>query len=140
MEPLGAFSVGEWGSLSGMYTNEEADFMAQFLGNCQFPNDLDGHHESTTMNLPGCILFPTSSSQERYYLSSVSMDFCLGDKCLSKENQPKNESRMQIPELGPEEKFINDSSENSKKRSRGRIDASMEYLLPVFFFLTVSCG
>ncbi|KAJ0077545.1 hypothetical protein Patl1_35376 [Pistacia atlantica] len=65
MESLGAIVEGEWGSLSGMSTNEEADFMAQLLGNCQFPNDLDGntnfgnalpfwpgHHEST-INLSG---------------------------------------------------------------------------------------
>ncbi|XP_044490011.1 transcription factor bHLH84-like [Mangifera indica] len=65
MESLGANAEGEWGSLSGIYTNEEADFMAQLLENCNFPNDLDGstnfgnpsvfwpgHHEST-MNLSG---------------------------------------------------------------------------------------
>ncbi|XP_031260247.1 transcription factor bHLH84-like [Pistacia vera] len=65
MESLGTIVEGEWGSLSGMSTNEEADFMAQLLGNCQFPNDLDGntnfgnalafwpgHHEST-INLSG---------------------------------------------------------------------------------------
>ncbi|RVW72423.1 hypothetical protein VitviT2T_003645 [Vitis vinifera] len=43
MEPVGAISEGEWGSLSGMYTTEEAEFMAQLLGNCSsFPNELDG--------------------------------------------------------------------------------------------------
>ncbi|XP_050209782.1 transcription factor bHLH84-like [Mercurialis annua] len=34
MEPIGASLEGEWSSLSGMYTNDEADFMAQLLGNC----------------------------------------------------------------------------------------------------------
>ncbi|XP_010065900.2 LOW QUALITY PROTEIN: transcription factor RSL2 [Eucalyptus grandis] len=31
MEPLGTVSEGEWSSLSGVYTTEEADFMAQLL-------------------------------------------------------------------------------------------------------------
>ncbi|XP_025014620.2 transcription factor RSL2 [Ricinus communis] len=34
MEPIGATLEGEWSSLSGMYTHEEADFMAQLLGSC----------------------------------------------------------------------------------------------------------
>ncbi|XP_044490010.1 transcription factor bHLH84-like [Mangifera indica] len=191
MEPLGANAEGEWGSLSGMYTNEEADFMAQLLGNCQFPNDLDGstnfrnasllwpgNYESS-MNLSGfsegsyysldvgdnntssyshsdgsSILFPSSSSQESYYLSDSQpifvtqnssfgcMDFCLGDanhttsyliegdECLkqemshgNKENRSKNESEMQLIEPVPEEKTINNPSENSKKRSRSTTDA-----------------
>ncbi|KAJ9705227.1 hypothetical protein PVL29_003338 [Vitis rotundifolia] len=43
MEPVGAISEGEWGSLSGMYTTEEAEFMAQLLGSCSsFPNEFDG--------------------------------------------------------------------------------------------------
>lgn len=43
MEPLGAICEGEWGSLSGMYTVEEADFMAQLLNNnALLPNELIG--------------------------------------------------------------------------------------------------
>ncbi|KDP44486.1 hypothetical protein JCGZ_16319 [Jatropha curcas] len=32
MEPVGVTMEGEWSSLSGIYTNEEADFLAQMLG------------------------------------------------------------------------------------------------------------
>lgn len=64
MEPTGAISEGEWSSLSGMYTSEDADFMAQLLGNCSLPNQVDStsnlgapsnywpSHEST-MNMAG---------------------------------------------------------------------------------------
>ncbi|KAJ6310413.1 hypothetical protein OIU76_015189 [Salix suchowensis] len=33
MESIGSLAEGEWSSLGGMYTSEEADFMAQLLGN-----------------------------------------------------------------------------------------------------------
>lgn len=129
MEPIGAIAEGEWSSLSGMYTTEEADFMAQLLGNCAVTNELDGSaslgnssafwgSHGSTMNMAGfsysldvgdsnsycfsqgsstysggsCILFPSSSSQESFYLSdshpilgtnnnsgSISLDFCMGD-------------------------------------------------------------
>lgn len=44
MEPVGAIFEGEWGSLGGMYNTEEAEFMAQMLGNfSSFPsNEIDG--------------------------------------------------------------------------------------------------
>lgn len=43
MEPMRAVTEGEWGSLSGMYTSEEADFMAQLLNsNASLPNELTG--------------------------------------------------------------------------------------------------
>nr|WIE96109.1 basic helix-loop-helix transcription factor [Loropetalum chinense var. rubrum] len=42
MEHIEAMLEGEWSSLSGMYTAEEADFMAQLLGNCSTLNELDG--------------------------------------------------------------------------------------------------
>ncbi|KAJ4824988.1 hypothetical protein Tsubulata_014362 [Turnera subulata] len=41
MEPIGDMLEGGWGSLSGMYTTEEADFMAQLLGNFTHPNQVD---------------------------------------------------------------------------------------------------
>lgn len=40
MESMGV--QGEWTSLSGLYTAEEADFMAQFLGNFSVPNEVNG--------------------------------------------------------------------------------------------------
>ncbi|KAL3843852.1 hypothetical protein ACJIZ3_001255 [Penstemon smallii] len=89
MEPVGTISEGEWNSF-GM-CSEEADFMAQLLGNCSVPNEVPSgsHHWSThesNMNI-ACvdessmysfsqgsssysgetsILFPTSS-HESYY-------------------------------------------------------------------------
>ncbi|KAG2704074.1 hypothetical protein I3760_06G167400 [Carya illinoinensis] len=43
MEPMGAISEREWGSLGGMYIAEESDFMAQLLhNNASLPNDLIG--------------------------------------------------------------------------------------------------
>ncbi|TMW81806.1 hypothetical protein EJD97_007793 [Solanum chilense] len=40
MEHVGSISEGDWSSLSGMCFTEEADFMAQLLGNCSFPDEL----------------------------------------------------------------------------------------------------
>ncbi|CAL8176857.1 unnamed protein product [Prunus armeniaca] len=101
MEHIGVVAEGEWTSLSGMYTAEEVDFMAQLLGNFSSSNHPSGTSsmrvpdtfwpgdESLTMNMSGnhegshyssetsisdCsnrILFPTSSN-ESYYLSSDS--------------------------------------------------------------------
>ncbi|XVF01383.1 hypothetical protein REPUB_Repub04eG0083600 [Reevesia pubescens] len=45
MDSMGAI-LGEWGCLSGMYTNEETDFMAQLLGSCPIPDELDGSSNS----------------------------------------------------------------------------------------------
>ncbi|KAI3445889.1 hypothetical protein Pfo_002554 [Paulownia fortunei] len=39
MEHVGAISEGEWNSLNGM-CSEEAEFMAQLLGNCSLPNEV----------------------------------------------------------------------------------------------------
>lgn len=97
MEPVGAITEGEWGSLGGLYSTEEADFMAQLLGNCSsFPNELDptfwAGHESANESMycssdaaitnlycfsqgsssysggGGSSLFP-NSSQGNYYLT-----------------------------------------------------------------------
>ncbi|KAL0422531.1 UNVERIFIED_CONTAM: Transcription factor [Sesamum latifolium] len=50
MEHVGAISGGEWNSLSGM-CSDEADFMAQLLGNCSLPNEV-----------PSGLNFPASSA------------------------------------------------------------------------------
>ncbi|CAN4101846.1 unnamed protein product [Withania somnifera] len=42
MKPEALISEGEWSSFSGMCFTEEADFMAQLLGNCSLPNELPG--------------------------------------------------------------------------------------------------
>ncbi|XP_030550357.1 transcription factor RSL2-like [Rhodamnia argentea] len=42
MEPLGTVSEGEWSSLSGVYTSEEADFMAQLLNDWPLHVDTKG--------------------------------------------------------------------------------------------------
>ncbi|KAJ8768875.1 hypothetical protein K2173_023870 [Erythroxylum novogranatense] len=41
MEPIEAITEGEWSCLSGMYTTEEADFLAELLGNSPLPSQLD---------------------------------------------------------------------------------------------------
>ncbi|KAG2704714.1 hypothetical protein I3760_05G017200 [Carya illinoinensis] len=97
MEPMGAISEGEWGSLSGMYTAEEADFVAQILNNnALLPNELIGDsslgvpstfwpaHESS-MNVEGLSESPyrtlymansnLCSFSNRSYKRSMSMDF-----------------------------------------------------------------
>ncbi|KAL0356923.1 UNVERIFIED_CONTAM: Transcription factor [Sesamum calycinum] len=50
MEHVGAISGGEWNSLNGM-CSDEADFMAQLLGNCSLPNEV-----------PSSSNFPVSSA------------------------------------------------------------------------------
>ncbi|MCE3051034.1 hypothetical protein HAX54_048787 [Datura stramonium] len=42
MEPVASMSEGDWSSFSGMCFTEEADFMAQLLGNFSLPNELPG--------------------------------------------------------------------------------------------------
>lgn len=88
MEYVGAVSEGEWSSLSGMYTAEEADFMARLLENCPFsnmpgmavPDAFWQGNEYSTMNMSGnyeashCSLETTNSnflasSNGSYYLS-----------------------------------------------------------------------
>lgn len=39
MEHIGVIPEGEWSSLNGMYS-EDAEFMAQLLGNCSLPNEV----------------------------------------------------------------------------------------------------
>ncbi|XP_009598406.1 transcription factor bHLH84-like [Nicotiana tomentosiformis] len=64
MEPVGAIlSEGEWSSLSGTCSTEEADFMAQLFGNCpndQLPSSSNVRlpnfwtsHDQSTMNVGG---------------------------------------------------------------------------------------
>lgn len=91
MEPMEAVSEGEWSSLSGIYTFEEADFMAQLLGNA--PPDTDPgsgagsgsrpSHDSTdagfvgsgnssfyrsnSTSSPGVIFFSPSGNEDYYF-------------------------------------------------------------------------
>ncbi|WCJ17945.1 basic helix-loop-helix (bHLH) DNA-binding superfamily protein [Euphorbia peplus] len=82
MEPIAATMEGEWSCLSGMFTDEEADFMAQLLGNCfdsssgfgvSSSSSSKNYSTNNVYNASGgsCFLFP-SSSQESYYLSDHS--------------------------------------------------------------------
>ncbi|OMO63354.1 hypothetical protein COLO4_32525 [Corchorus olitorius] len=107
-----AIAEGDWSSLSGMYTNEEADFMAQLLNNCPLPDEnasnlafssgfWPSNHStmaasfcfsdiannssspcSFSQGSSGSILFPCSSSQESYYLSDSHPIF------VANENSP----------------------------------------------------
>lgn len=44
MEDFGEFPQGEWGGIMSSF--EEAEFMAQLLGNCSLPNDDDSTNSS----------------------------------------------------------------------------------------------
>ncbi|XWS54685.1 hypothetical protein CRYUN_Cryun10bG0110900 [Craigia yunnanensis] len=127
MDSMGAISEGEWSSLSGMYTTEEADFMAQLLNIANTSSY--SFSQGSSYSAGSSILFP-SSSQESYYLKSdshpifvannspMSMDFCMedatntsfylveGDDCLKQEIGNGNVEQ----------------AENSKKRSRSSGD------------------
>jgi len=63
MEHLGVISEGQWGSLSGMYTPEEAHFMAQVLNN--LPSAFWPCHDSS-MNMAGLTEFS-------YYYSDMAI-------------------------------------------------------------------
>ncbi|OVA11703.1 Myc-type [Macleaya cordata] len=43
MEPVGVMSEGELSSFCGVFSNEEADFMVQLLGNYSFSREQDGY-------------------------------------------------------------------------------------------------
>uniref|UniRef100_A0A2N9I1M2 BHLH domain-containing protein n=1 Tax=Fagus sylvatica TaxID=28930 RepID=A0A2N9I1M2_FAGSY len=59
MEPIGVISEGEWSSLSGMYTAEEADFMAQLLNNASLPNESSG---DSSFGVPSSTFWPAHES------------------------------------------------------------------------------
>ncbi|KAJ1402859.1 Myc-type, basic helix-loop-helix [Sesbania bispinosa] len=78
MEPTQLISE-EWGSLSGLYTAEEADFMAQLLdGNTSFRPG----HESTIVTL-------TSTNSNSYFPSNVANTNFL---CFSQGSSPSTDS------------------------------------------------
>ncbi|KAF3618585.1 Transcription factor bHLH54 [Capsicum annuum] len=75
MEPVASMSEGDWSSFSGMCFTEEADFMAQFLGNCSLPNELpgssnygasssfwNGHDHESNMNMEGVPMYSSNDS------------------------------------------------------------------------------
>ncbi|KAM3742709.1 hypothetical protein ACB098_07G088300 [Castanea mollissima] len=132
MEHLGAISEGQWSSLSGMYTLEEAHFMAQVLNN--LPSAFWPCHDSS-MNMAGLTEFSyyysdmansISSnfgggilSQKSYYMSdshpilasknsSMSIDICMADmkdssSFLIEGNDCLNQEMSdEIPEEGSE--------------------------------------
>lgn len=105
MEPIGVALEGEWSSLSGMYTSEEADFLEQLLGNNDSSSSLGvlssfWSSQKSEMNMAGgngglvdtnfynfsqgSSSYSGGSSSQSYYFSdshpvSMAMDFCVGD-------------------------------------------------------------
>ncbi|XP_011001917.1 PREDICTED: transcription factor bHLH84-like isoform X1 [Populus euphratica] len=74
MESIGSMAEGEWSSLGGMYTSEEADFMAQLLGNCP-PNQVDS---SSNFGVPSSFWpnhEPTTDMEGANECSFYSLDF-----------------------------------------------------------------
>lgn len=107
MEPMGAVSEAEWGTLSGVQTAEEADFMAQWLNSSSIPNAVNGGsslgvpstfwpcHDST-MHMAGltessCISLDFTSSRF-YSLSQGSSSYSGGSlskqSCYLSDSQP----------------------------------------------------
>lgn len=102
MDPMGVISEGDqWGSFSGTYAADEADFMALLLNNASLPSELThGDHfpSSSTFWLGHDSSYHSSdhvantnfhgfSSQQSYYLSdshpifvSNNMDLCMGNE------------------------------------------------------------
>ncbi|KAK9941906.1 hypothetical protein M0R45_007598 [Rubus argutus] len=106
MEYVGAVSEGEWSSLSGMYTAEEADFMARLLESCPFSN-MPGMavsdafwqgNEESTMNMSGnyeashCSLEPTNSS----FIASSNGSYYLSDSHPALATNNNSNSSMSI--------------------------------------------
>ncbi|KAK7836768.1 hypothetical protein CFP56_022029 [Quercus suber] len=89
MEHMGVISEGEWSSLSGMYTAEEADFMAQLLHNSSLPNELCG---ASSLGVPSSTYWPGHElslnvdglSESSYYSSNMATsnfyNFSLGSR------------------------------------------------------------
>ncbi|CAK7330135.1 unnamed protein product [Dovyalis caffra] len=140
MESIGAIAEGEWSFLSGMHTSEEADFMAQLLGNCP-PNQVDS---SSNFGIPwssshsggSSILFP-NSSQESYYLSesqpilannnsSMSMDFCMGDSYLVEGDDCSNQemSNGNVEESGGNQTVADLAETNLQPKRESEMPAS----------------
>ncbi|KAG5581361.1 hypothetical protein H5410_051988 [Solanum commersonii] len=98
MEPVASMSEGDSSSLSGMCYTEEADFMAQLLGNCSFPNDSNNYgvssgywnicHESNIGSSGGRehsgFLFPPPS-HESYYSSNSRPILMRNDSSITTE-------------------------------------------------------
>ncbi|KAK4724284.1 hypothetical protein R3W88_027063 [Solanum pinnatisectum] len=98
MEHVASMSEGDWSSLSGMCYTEEADFMAQLLGNCSFPNDSNNYgvssgywnigHESNIGSSGGRehsgFLFPPPS-HESYYSSNSRPILMRNDSSITTE-------------------------------------------------------
>jgi hypothetical protein len=101
MNPMGVISEGDqWGSFSGTYAADEADFMALLLNNASLPSELThgDHFPSSTFWLGHDSSYHSSdhvadtnfhgfSSQQSYYLSdshpifvSNNMDLCMGEE------------------------------------------------------------
>ncbi|XVE49320.1 hypothetical protein DITRI_Ditri01bG0073300 [Diplodiscus trichospermus] len=67
---------GEWSSLSGMYTSEEADFMAQLLSNCPLPDEID--HGSSNLGIPSSFW-----SDHHSTMSMTGASYCSSDMANS---------------------------------------------------------
>ena len=93
MDSMGAISEGEWSSLSGMYTTEEADFMAQLLSNCPLPDELDGssnlgisstfwHAHHSTINMTGALYCSSDIANTSSYSFSQGSSYSAGSSIL----------------------------------------------------------
>ncbi|KAJ4962460.1 hypothetical protein NE237_022399 [Protea cynaroides] len=79
MEHVEALAEGEWSSFSGIFSTEEADFMAQLLGNYSVPNEKElgstlslGTGPSTNWAGRESAVKATGSDESSYYCSDSS--------------------------------------------------------------------
>ncbi|XP_065870957.1 transcription factor bHLH139 [Euphorbia lathyris] len=96
MEPISATMEGEWSCLSGIFTDEEANFMSQLLGNCldsssgfgvssSSSSSNNSTNVSSSSSGGSSFLFP-SSSQDSYYLSDSNPGFVNNDRSIIMSN------------------------------------------------------
>lgn len=112
MEHIGAICEGEWSSLSGMYSNEEADFMAQLLANCPPSDELDGNtslgNQSTLWPSYGSTMNMAGVNQNSYF------SFDIGDNTsslwFSQGSSYNGASSALFPSSSQESYYLSDSN------------------------------
>ncbi|KAI3431038.1 BHLH domain-containing protein [Psidium guajava] len=113
MEPLGTVSEGEWSTLSGVYTTEEADFMAQFLNDWPLHGDGKGGSKVGAQHMH----WPSQESSTDL-LGIEGSSFCSSDVASSLQYFPQSisyncgGSSLVFPPSGHEDYYLRDPNES----------------------------
>ncbi|XP_021892306.1 transcription factor bHLH84-like [Carica papaya] len=114
MESMGAIAEGEWSSLSGMYTTEEADFLAQLLGTCAGegdPMNMVAGHGGSRMSMAGfeeaAAIHGTSFSNSFGSSGSMPMEFCMGDQENNDNNNIDGNSNFYLIDQADNHDWLN---------------------------------